>query len=253
MRPEDPLRSWRWVALVVVAVAAVALLVALVPMLRAFAALVLIFLPIYLISWPLLRPRIGAAGAFTMAGGLSIAMVAIAGLVLNLLPWGLQAATWLGLVAVLLAIGVALGRRPWTWRPTPAAASYEVVLVAVGGVLVIAALAFAQIFAASPAESFTQLWIAPSTTAPGSSVEIHVRNDEQAATDYRVELLRNGALVQSWDRIHLAAGATWTETAAAGTGRVEARLYRASDPLRVYRYVTVRLGPTPQPSASGQA
>lgn len=250
MRP-DPQKGSRWfIAAAALAGAVLTGLLAVTSLLSALAALILVFLPVYLITWPLLRPQLGSAGAFTVAGGLSIGMVAIGGLVLNLLPWGLQAATWVAYVVVLLLIALALGRRPRALHPTLGVVSHEVVLLGIGGAMMLTALLFARMYVAYPAESFTQLWITPSADARASSVEVSIRSEEQAATRYLLEVRLNGKLVQSWSDVRLATGETWSRTVAVGSGRIEAQLLRINDLGTVYRHVILHLGAT-SPAVQG--
>jgi uncharacterized membrane protein len=241
------------------AAATLLLALAMAPFLRGVAALVLVFLPSYLITWPLLRPRLGSAAAFTIAGGLSIGMVALAGLVLNLLPWGLQAATWLAYVVVLLVVALVMGRRPgawcrgaWhpdAWRAKVPGVRQEALLIGIGAMLVVTAVLFARLFAGYPTESFTQLWIARSADTSAPSVDVAIRSEEQSAMDYRLEVWRDGALVKSWSDIHLADGQEWRVALAVDSGRIEARLYRRQDPVTVFRHVTLQLAGSVQASA----
>jgi hypothetical protein len=253
MPPERRARISRPLAAAVLAGALLLILIALDPtqLLRAFALLILLFLPGYLIAWPFLQPRMGSAAAFTIAGGLSIAMVAIAGLVLNVLPWGLNAGSWGLYVIVLFVIGMASIRRRLTWRVTSGAARHELILAGVGGTMMVAALLFARLFAAFPTESFTQLWITASSGAPKLTVQISIHSNEQAVTACRLEVLRNGEQVRSWANISLATGQTWSDTISVGAGRIEARLFRLAAPEVLYRSVTVQLGPTVQAVSQG--
>lgn len=235
------------------AAASLALLVAwlaLAPMARALVALVVVMAPGYLLAWPVLRPRFGAAAAFAIAGGLSIGVIALGGLALNLLPWGLQAATWLGYVVVLLVIGLAFGRRPWSWRPVASVAAHEVVLAGVGAITIMAALILARSFAAYPTESFTQLSIAAAAAAPTSSVEVRIKSEEPTPTGYRLEVLRDGASISTVASIRLRTGESWTGRVSVGPGQIEARLFLLTDPGALYRHVTMQLGGAAQ-SAPG--
>jgi hypothetical protein len=245
MHPDASDRAWRLVAAAALAVPAVLILAGLTPMLRALAALVLAVLPGYLIAWPVLRPRLGFAGAFTVAGGMAIGMIVIAGLVLNLLPWGLQAASWLAYVVIMLGVAFVMDRRRLAWRPGIVAIPHEVVLGGIGATMLVVALIFARLFASAPAESFTQLWVTPSADAPGSAI-VSIRSEEQAATGYRLEVRSNGTLLTAWPEIQLTTGQTWSGTVTAGAVRIEVQLFRLSDPPTVYRYVTVLLAATGQ-------
>jgi uncharacterized membrane protein len=250
---ERHVRTWQVLGLVVLGVSLLVLLVAVDPthMLRGLAALAVLVLPSYLIAWPVLRPQLGAAGAFTIAGGLSLGMVAIAGLVLNLLPWGIQAATWLAYVVALVVIAWALGRRPRVRRPTLNVARHEVVLAVAGGMIMVTALLSARMFAGYPAESFTQLWITSSVDAPTTGVAVTVRSEEHAVTSYRLELWIGSARVETWADIRLGPGQTWSRTVTVGSGRIEAQLYRLVDPGTLYRRVTLQLSSTPQALPQG--
>jgi hypothetical protein len=221
--------------------------------LRALAALAVLALPSYVIAWPVLRPRLGFAGAFTIAGGLSLGMTAIAGLVLNLLPWGLQAATWLGYVVVLLVIAWALGRRPRIRRPTLTAGRHEGLLAVGGGVMMVVALLSARIYAGYPSESFTQLWITAPADVATTSVQVNIHSEEDSVTSYRLELRRAGVRVQTWTDIRLAPGQTWSRSIPVASGRVEAELYRLLDHGTLYRRVTLLLAGSPQARALGGA
>ena len=204
----------------------------------------LLLLPGYLLTWSTLQTRIGTAGAVAVGGATSIGLAAIGGLVLNLLPWGLQPATWLAYAVVLSAIGIALNGLP---RVTGGVMRHEVALFGLAGVVVLVALVTAQLGASSATGSFTQLWLRP---APGGSpfaLEIDVRSEERASTGFRLELWQDGVLVRVWQEIHLEPGQLWSATVDLGrAGRAKALLFRLSDPGVVYRETTLTL-----PSASG--
>lgn len=253
MRPETRPSKRRLAITVGLGAAVLAVIVALDPtlLLRALAALAFVFLPTYLISWPVLQPQLGSAGAFTIGGGLSIGMVAVAGLALNALPWGLQAVTWLAYAAVLYAVGLTLVWQSTFWRPGLGAARHEVVLTAVGGGMLVVALLVARMFAGHPTESFTQLWIAAAADAPTSSIELSFTSDEQSATAYRLEVWRDGTQVRSWSEIELVSGQTWSDSLQVGAGRIEARLFRVADPATPYRRVTLQLGGTAGAAGGG--
>jgi hypothetical protein len=243
MPPESRLRAW-WLTAVPGLVGAMLLvLLGIAPFLQALAALVLVFLPTYLIAWPVLYRRLGSAAALTIAGGVSIGSVALAGLALNLLPWGLQAVTWLAYVVVLLGLALVFGRRQRAWRPKLKVARHEVVLSGIGAMLMVSALLFARAFAGDPAESFTELSITASAAAPSSSVDLAILSQQEGATSYRLEVWLNGSRVKAWADIRLAASQGWSERLTVGTGRIEARLYRLDDPEILYRYVTLQVVP----------
>jgi len=241
MPPESRSLPWWFTALPGVGGAVVLVAIGVAPFLQALAALVLVFLPTYLLAWQLLYRRFGSAAAFTIAGGLSIGSVAVAGLVLNLLPWGLQAATWLAYVVVLLGLAFVVSRGQKRWRLKLTVVRHEVVLGGIGAVLMVSALILARAFAGDPVESFTQLSVSPGGSASSLSINLRVVNQEQRATGYRLELWRNGAWIKSWPDIQLATGQAWGDTLIVDAGRFEARLYRRERPGALYRHVTLQL------------
>ncbi len=246
MPPESRLRAWWLTAVPGLAGAVLLVLLGVAPFLQALSALVLVFLPTYLLAWPLLYRRLGSAAAFTIAGGVSIGSVALAGVALNLLPWGLQALTWLAYVVVLLGLALVFARRQRAWRPKLNVVRHEVVLTGIGAMLMVTAVVFARMFAGDPAEAFTQLSITPTASAPSSSVDLRILSQEQGATGYRLEVWLNGSRVKSWAAIQLATSQEWSNRLTVGIGRIEARLYRLEDPETQYRYVTLQLVPRGQ-------
>ena len=238
---------WRIASAAVTIVAVLAIIVALVPtgLPQAFAALAVLFLPTYLIAWPVLRPRLGTAGAFTVAGGLSIGVIAMIGLALNVMPAGLQTGSWLAIVVIMLVAGMAIRPRQLAWRPMAGVlARHELFLLGIGASVLVLAYLVARFAASVPTESFTQLWLIPSA-ASESSVELSVRNEEREPVGYRLEVRRNGAVVRDWEEILLSPGESWTRTVSVGSGRLLARLYLLTDPERVYRHTTLMVGPAP--------
>lgn len=216
------------------------------PFLRAVAALILVVLPGYLLAWRFLRPRFGFAGAFGIGGALSIGMIVVAGLVLNLLPWGLQPATWLAYVLVTIGLAFLLDRPRLRVRPVVGMATHEVVLGGIGALLLVGAFVVARTFSADPAESFTVLSMTAAADAPNSTVVVTIRSEENAPTGYRLDLLRDGSTFASWSSIQLASGQSWTKVVLSGSGRIEARLFRLTDSGTVYRHVRVQIIPAAQ-------
>lgn len=220
-------------------------------LLSALVATALLLLPGYLLTWSMLQPRFGMAAALAVGGAASIALASIGGLVLNLLPWGLEPATWLGYVVVLSAIGLVLrGRRRGRPRVTGILMSHEIALFGLAGIVVLVALVSAQLSASSATESFTQLWLRPAPGESSHTVEIDIRSEEGASTNYRLELRHRGVPVQAWEVIRLEPGERWTDRVDVGRdGRARALLFRLSDPGVVYRETTLTLPSTSTPSA----
>jgi hypothetical protein len=83
---------------------------------------------------------------------------------------------------------------------------------------------------------FTQLWLSPERddSAVGS---LGVTNDQGAATQYRLVLLRRGKVSDTWN-FTLADGQTWTRNVQLTSKyTITANLYRMPDLTQPYRYV----------------
>ncbi len=219
-------------------------------LLRAIGGLLLVVLPGYLVVAPALRDRLGSAGAFAVAGATAIGLIALGGLVLNLLPDGLSPMMWLGYVAVLLVLGAVLHRPRLPRTPRFTTQRHEVLLVSLGAALMVLSLAVAIDTAGYPTESFTQLSIAAASDGASPAVQVTVKSYELTDTVFRVEVWRNGGFVRSWQRINLSPGEEWREVTPVAAGRIEVRLFRATDLVVPYRTVSLQVGATASPTAS---
>lgn len=99
-----------------------------------------------------------------------------------------------------------------------------------------------------PYPGFTQLWILPASGTSGkNAVSLGVVNMESTTLDYRLAINIDGKVVKEWPSIDLDPNKTWNailvlpETGQSGTERVEADLYRADAPTKIYRYVVLWL------------
>jgi hypothetical protein len=181
---------------------------------------------------------------FLIGAALSLACVVIGGLVLNLLPFGLGRASWLGLTAVLLIAIAALARdtlpplRSESWvRPRAG----QVVAMAAAGALVVLALVIARAGVKQPAEPFTAVWIAP---ASSGVVQIGLDNREGAPMSYRVDVTVDGS-VEATFPVALEPGERWTTPLPVPNPsgpRTEVLVYLDSAPGVVYRRVTLAAG-----------
>ncbi|MGQ0574894.1 MAG: hypothetical protein ACT4RN_11915, partial [Pseudonocardia sp.] len=126
----------------------------------------------------------------------------------------------------------------------PAGGRRQVALVALAAVLVLAALWTADASERAVVHpGFTQLWLLPAAgPAPGSApgaARLGVHSAETGTRVFRLDLRRDGALVDSW-RITIAPGQTWEVPVAVGFGeQVEAVLHADGDPAP-YRRVSVQ-------------
>lgn len=190
--------------------------------------------------------------------GLSLSASTLVALVLTLLGTGLRPASWgmaLGVVVVLAtAAGVAVRRRAIRDRTTSSAVEDQAkahgrrslglpesaVLVA-AALIAAAALKIAHVGAVEDERrtTFTQLWIYPDGSHAGRSL-LGVRNFESGPQVYSLELVGRSGRLRSWSAIDLARGQTLQipVTLPSNSGPVQARLYRGSEPARVYRWVS---------------
>jgi uncharacterized membrane protein len=186
--------------------------------------------------------------------GLSLAVVAIGGLVLNLTPLGLQPLSWAVLLGSISlgASGLALRRqRRSTVEEAEAIPSKfkinlkQFVLFGLAALVTVGA-----IWVAGAGEShykypgFTQLWILPANDVSRNAFRLGVSSHEPAVVKYRLQVKVGENIILEWGSIELEAGDSWEtmETIPAelaDTGKVEAILYRLESPNEVYRRVTL--------------
>jgi hypothetical protein len=194
--------------------------------------------------------------------GVSLACLALGGLILNYTPGGIRGLPWaLLLVLVVLAGCLVAARRrgstrdertSFTWpKPSPASA----ILAAGSLAMVVAALILAHTTVkAEHVYGYTQLWISP-PTATGKSARIGVTSEQQQARNYRLVVEvegRPGSVSQSFQlepsQTHLLRVPSGQ---AASPVRVEARLYLRGHPSTVYRRVFAWLGGRGSSAARG--
>lgn len=198
------------------------------------------------------RRTLGVPERLLFSLGLSLAIVALSGLLLNLTSWGLQAGTW----SIWLAI-VTLGACTVAWlrrrHEFPLAAPSQLntgLDIRQGAILVLAlavvigAIAIARMGADQSSTSFTQLWMLPASAANSNTVNLGVSNMENTTEKYKLDLTVGDKVLQEWPTIELQPGKEWQVSAVlpsnqATTSQVVAILYRLDQPGTVYRKVTL--------------
>lgn len=214
--------------------------------------------PGYALALALLpAPRVGGGERLVLSLGLSLALAALGGFVLNWTPWGLGAQPWAAFLALttLAAGAVAWVRRPPSNRqPVPLGAvttsrrpgrrtALPALLMVLAALAAGAAWWTARSGAAQQASAgFTQLWTLPATEGGALTVRLGVRSREPVPLSYRVRLEVEGELVQEWPAVVLEPGEQWEATATlspsqGAAGPVKAVLYRADAPATAYRHV----------------
>lgn len=211
---------------------------------RALLAIPLcLVLPGYAVASGAFGPaRITGVRLLMLVPAVSLAILALAALLLQLTPDGLGEASWT-IVLVVVVLGgcaVAAGRREGLWsgarggsnappRPHDGAAAHrageldgrlpvihwprlrarDLLLLALAGLIAAAALVFSRTPLPAPnAIGYAQLWMLPSGTPRSPAVHIGVISDQQRPTTYRLELsLGSAAPLVVAQRISLKPGA----------------------------------------------
>jgi uncharacterized membrane protein len=241
-------------ALAVIAMT-LALLAPTIGLARALAGLPLVlFAPGYaLVAAAFPAGRLGTIERLLFSMGASLALAALAGLLLHWTALGLRPAAWamalgnLTLVASLIAL-IRRWRQP-TVDTVPRVAGMTLIeggLLGLAALLVASALLIARDGALQQrAAGFTQLWVLPDSAAQQDSVRLGVSNREPGDVGYRLLVTASGTIIGSWPRITLGPDEQWEATVALPTAQpagatIEAVLYRLDAPETAYRRVLFR-------------
>jgi hypothetical protein len=254
------LSGYRDLRLTIAAAAASALLAVILPFeaLRVLVALPLIlFLPGYAITAATFaHGRISLQHALVLSLGLSLATLALGGLVLNYLPGGIRGGWWaLLLFAVVLgACRAAALRRPRRWRPgkrqpLPPLNAGQAGLATAGALAALAAVVLAFVpLGASGTVGYTEMWIKPLDGAK-AGVEIGVGSAEHGDVPYRLFVKFGDGEPPQGRSFTLAPGETRTvrllaEDEPRRAKLVEAALFREDlTDSGAYRRVSTWIGP----------
>src|SRR2546421_7905264 len=208
----------------------------------------------------ILQPRLkigqpfGAVDLMVFSLGLSLVIDVVTGLLLNLIPVGLQWQSWtfsLGLVTIVFAL-LAYVRDKSAHVQGKSAHVWHIPLkeyALLGSALVVVALALwlATIRPPQSQSGFTQFWMLSSTQANHScAVLIGMHSFESAPATYRIQVMSNGTQSALWPSIMLTTQQEWDRVvpvtpAAGGSTVVDAQLYRLDQPGVIYREVHVTL------------
>lgn len=243
-----------------------------IPVIGIILSLPLVFvLPGYTLTEALFQKRsLDVPHRLLFSLGLSLAIDILSGLILNMLPAGLQAISWavfLGLLIVAFSLLVAYLRRGVLMNgaqlPRFRITIYACILFGLATIVATLSVLYAAIGAArQPYPGFTQLWMLPAGQAGKScAVRFGVRSFEATPVTYRITMTMGGARATTWPSIVLAPQAEWGRLVPIPPGTtdsvsVEAQLYRVDKPQAVYRKVnltlhncpTSQVTPTPYPA-----
>jgi hypothetical protein len=185
--------------------------------------------------------------------GLSLALAILGAIVFTAVPSGLTTGVWAGLALGGTALGGAVA--VWRRRGTPPAAWPGLSLrpldwaeLGLAVLVTLAALWLVRVpLASSGVLGYTLLTMTPNTSASQPAVELLINSSEFTETTYHLTVSENGAPLQDWPAITLAPGGQWLQTlrlpATPANGRVQAQLYRSTDPTFVYRSAALDLAP----------
>ncbi len=202
----------------------------------------------------------------TLSLGLSITLDILGGLLLNVFPFGLRAASWialLSLLTLLFAVILFLLRRR-TYSSSAGVATPQTgfvlaqnrfvlvrdgLLFAFALTLVISSLVYAtRGVAQQPRAGFTQLWMLPAShSAPSCDLNIGLHSFENETVTYSAVMTSNGTSTMLWSQLVLEPDQTWQASVTAKptetvkTLFVQVKLYRSDKPEAVYREVHTTL------------
>ena len=229
---------------------------------RALVALPLVlFVPGYaLVAAAFPAGRLGTIERLLFSLGASLAVAALAGLLLHWTALGLRPAAWavtLGNITLVASLIALVRRNPdkgrgWRQPANEAVQRSAGMTLVEGGLLGLALLLVASAVLVARdgaiqqrAAGFTQLWVLPDSAAQVDSVRLGVSNREPGEIGYRLLVTISGTIIGSWPRIMLGPDEQWEATVALPTAQpaaatVEVLLYRLDAPETVYRRVLFR-------------
>ncbi len=221
-----------------------------VPPLAGLGVLLVLVLPGYALMALLFARRMpGIPEQVMLVLGISLAIAAVGGVTMNLLGVSLQRIPWVALLSTItvLASEAALLRRHGRPVSHPRVgdarlSTTEVLLFGLAGLVAVVGLAVSRRNAVEVyASGSTQFWMLPAGGTQPNAVQIGIASAEPAATTFAVQIQDGSYQIQS-PPIKLAPGKKWETTieiphSQSGPDTVEARLYLADRPGKVYRIV----------------
>jgi uncharacterized membrane protein len=186
---------------------------------------------------------------------ISITVDILGGLLLNVLPWGLQAKTWIILLSLVTFLSCAIAwRRRNNDTPTLSLSiklqgnllQVAICLLAIGFVG-LSLLFSSQGVKNQPTPGFTQLWALPvASNDTTGTIQIGVRNMEKTTQIYNVKVLINDKLAHEYLGRTIQFEQSWQETLLVSLQKkqthIEIDLYLETQPDKVYRSVNLWLG-----------
>lgn len=224
------------------------------PLWTILSLLVVFLLPGYTLTALIFaRHKLHVPAHLLIVAGISLAVVILAGFVLNIFPRSLNSVTWAWILSSMI-LAASLGayiRRKIVQVSKPifqlGIRPYQLLLFSLAGLVVAVSIMLAQWGARmQPTQPFTQLWIVPVQTKDGSVAQLGVENQEGGTRVYSLEVKSGSQVLEHWDSIVLTPGEKWETTLdllkyGTATQMIEADLYRTGQPDVAYRHVTLQL------------
>lgn len=197
------------------------------------------------------RSSLGGAARLALGAGLSLAVAALGGLLLDVMPSGLQPRSW-GVLLSCVTIGasaVALARhgeptasgglRTYVLPDLRQATLFAAALLVMGSTVVVAYNGALQ-----QHTTFTQLWMVPDRGIGQDAIRMGVRNMESATVTYGLRLQVGTVTIREWPGIKLNSTEGWETTVelpdmGPDKAFVEAVLFRSDAPGDPYRRVAL--------------
>jgi uncharacterized membrane protein len=216
-----------------------------------FAVPLVAVLPGYSLTAALFAGRqIDWARRFLLTIGLSLSVSIVAGVVLNLFPFGLRSWSWTGALVIVTCAGCVVAaerRRGESAGPaSPPARSIPQVRVRDLGVVLAALVVFGGAIAygrtplaAKNASGYSAVWLLPGFHGDRTTVRVGVTSAEKQARTYRL-ILRKGSKVIYQRRFALTPGGDFATVVKIGrrgprSSMLVASLYLRDRPTSVYR------------------
>jgi hypothetical protein len=225
---------------------------------RLICALPLVlFLPGYAITAALFPPRsLGVPERLLFSLGLSVIVTALAGLALNLTPWGLQTSTWaIALAAIVLLAGTIAWRRRQDAAITavPVDTQFKLrfregLLLGLAVLVTGTAIGLTRLpVAPDGVAGYTSLWMIPADPGSSNDFRLGLNSSEFTETRYRLQVSVGDQVVQAWPELSLKPGEVWETTIGLRSdqvvsGTIVADLYRLDNPTTIYRHVKLWRG-----------
>lgn len=224
----------------------------------ALLALPLVFIvPGYLLTelWPP-KKDIDLLQRFLLSIGMSLTFDILGGFLLNVLPGGLSALSWVLLISFLFASGAVMllyQRRDRTERARfsqlNARLWLSVGLCALGGIATVVGIMYYDAYQMEkqPYAGFTQFWLLPAPqTGSGCTVDIGLQSYEKVSSQYRIVMLVNAMQVNAWSPALINSQQGWKQSVPlplvnVNYMSVDALLYQSTHPEQIYRHVHVYL------------